>query len=523
MNVFEDLVVELKEQNLLEDTVMDALVTDAEELDFGATVLGEEVAFMRRPEADLNAEILKERLNMPALGSSVSQPQFHKHYSERAANLRMVEHVVSAIERQLRRAAVSGFDDLQLNKALQAFLQVSSDPDSDEFIEAEQNVRRSIGPWERALAIRDEGFSVGDLRRYCETCQPALSPQALFSLARFYYEMPKNTAVRAKFDFVITKLFSRPTSNGGRQMICSKQEAVGHLSSRFAHWSTSAGISVDDPKRFAFASRCTDFLTEVARIDRLDDLLKGDFFERIRKFKESAEDLIFSPEFAASVVECNIRIGNRFVELMQSENQRASFQQVLDEYVSDGRNSIEDASGRIFDMDEIMRPGRAAKAAPERKPRPEKKPVQNPPAERRQAESSFERAPEEKGSSFISLQVNKWLLGSAALLVIISVGLYLWAEQSAAETEPISARAANLSLDGFEHKQYLKSAKVSSETLYATTAPEFDALPKPKKEEILTKLFQTGREKGFNKVSLMNGTGKAVGFASAQRLELKEP
>jgi hypothetical protein len=82
--------------------------------------------------------------------------------------------------------------------------------------------------------------------------------------------------------------------------------------------------------------------------------------------------------------------------------------------------------------------------------------------------------------------------------------------------------AAPVSLDDPELTKYLRTPRASSETLYAVTLPTFDALSNDEKKALLDKLQKFAVTQKLTKVSLLNGQGKAIAYASGERSEVIE-
>src|SRR3982751_5717256 len=119
MNVFEDLVVELKEENLLEDTFIEGkslrptfarlepqlevpIVTNAGK-EFGA-----------KPPNSVSMPVGKPLLFAP----SQDAVRFHKRCTELVAVFQVVQHVLATVENQEQRPDGSNYDDLLINKTL---------------------------------------------------------------------------------------------------------------------------------------------------------------------------------------------------------------------------------------------------------------------------------------------------------------------------------------------------------------------------------------------------------------------
>jgi hypothetical protein len=97
--------------------------------------------------------------------------------------------------------------------------------------------------------------------------------------------------------------------------------------------------------------------------------------------------------------------------------------------------------------------------------------------------------------------------------------MYVWAEKFAVSV-PAQSDVQTLDLDSVAFREYLKIGRISSETLYGVTSPSWDGLQKEKQEEILGKMLQAGKDKGYRRVSLLNPQGKVVGYAGKDRIEV---
>ena len=70
---------------------------------------------------------------------------------------------------------------------------------------------------------------------------------------------------------------------------------------------------------------------------------------------------------------------------------------------------------------------------------------------------------------------------------------------------------------------YLKTARISGDTLYAVLQPKWEGMAKEKQQEVLQGIYKAGSDKGYINVTLLNSKGKIVGFASPARVELNTP
>jgi len=67
--------------------------------------------------------------------------------------------------------------------------------------------------------------------------------------------------------------------------------------------------------------------------------------------------------------------------------------------------------------------------------------------------------------------------------------------------------------------EYVQTARISNETYYGLMLPVWDTLPKERRQDVLKKIFEDGKEKGYKQVSLINKEGKQAGFASDGRVD----
>src|SRR4026209_521634 len=105
---------------------------------------------------------------------------------------------------------------------------------------------RETEAWSSALSGRDRKISVANLRRFCENSRPVLSSQALIALARYYRNSAFSEQTRAKFDFVMTRLFSREIEGAKRKVLFGRAEMIGHIKTLYANWASVALYSTDD-------------------------------------------------------------------------------------------------------------------------------------------------------------------------------------------------------------------------------------------------------------------------------------
>lgn len=521
MNVFEDLIGELKDENLLEETVMD--VHKAESLAENASLESFpvepanaqllETADDGEAAPDYDLQVINEPLENP--NASDAQEFYRKRAIDEVTGLQLVDHVLSGVERELMKIVPRSFDDLPVKKSLHSFLQ-ASDAGAPDHAKFEFQLMQETESWCSALAHRDDDISAADLRRFCENSKPALSSQALIALAKFYRNLPHSEVVRNKFDFVVTRLFSKEIANEKRYLVFGRDEMIAHFKTLYADWSSISLYSSneDNSDILVGALRFEDFMAEAENAESFDDLIRTEFFERIRQFKESANEIFYAPIITAAAVECNVRIGNRIVDLLRLERDTPNVEDLYEKYGVLHDQAVSDATSRTTEVIDLLRErleelegdieeaeGEYYQLTPERAPEVKKK---------------AEKRPRNTFAANM-FAVNKWLLAATVVVLLLSVGLYIWSERYAGDESNVTAAGVvNFDLENSTLKEHIKVARVSNEVFYGITTPSYDILTREKKEEFVQKVLAAGNGNGFNKVQLSDAKGKIVGTASAQ-------
>jgi hypothetical protein len=452
---------------------------------------------------------------------------YRKRAIEEVSFLQMVEHVFAGIEREQMKIVPKPFDDLEVKKVLHTFLQVSKETNTNGQAQAEFQLLQETENWYSALTHRDKRISINHLRRYCETTRPPLSAPALVALARFYRNSPYSEPVRGKFDFVITRLFSRDIENDRREMVFSREELIKHLKEFYAEWSSIPlyPTDSDDSEILLIALKFEDFITEAAIAGNFDELIKNDFFNRLRLFKKNINENFFSPLVVAADIESNIKIGNSYVELLEKEkSNKSTFE---DKYGFLHDQTISDATGKTYQLVELLSRTTGESKAVESKSvetlkevKKETKPEAKMIKEKSKSES-YSNHKEERQTQKNYFAVNKWLLTATIFTVFASLGLYFWANSN--DIEAKGANVISLNLDNSSLKENIQTARISGDIFYGVVLPSWDDLAQVKKEDILKKIVSIGAEKGFKKVQLLNNKGKTVGFAAGEKVEVSNP
>ncbi len=559
MNVFEDLLDELKEEHLLEQTVEpidapelleisvseDGKPLKAQVIKNDNSLTDEEIQeaerFLRQLEAENRNETSEENLleidsptqipldsiNPPPV---FNEPQnlnpkqnltefefFRKRAMEEVSALQMVDNIFSSVEREQMRIIPKPFDDLPVKKVLHSFLQVPNNVNLNEHAEAEFELRQGTESWYSALAERDEQISVENLRYCCETTRPPLSSPALLALAKFYRNAPFSESGRNKFDLLITRLFSRDIEHSKRELVFSHEELTGHLSELYAEWESLAFYPTDekDEEIVVAVLKFEDFISEANRADSFDDLIKSEFFNRVRAFKRTTGENFYAPQVAAMSIICNVKIGNSYVDLLEIEKEKTFEEAIEEKYGFIFDQSISEATNKSLQLTELLK---------QQKEKTKIFDLENIKRRQNGKQKTQNGKSKQKNAKTTAVQwlqgTNKGILAATVLTLILSFALYFWVEVLATPPK-VSADVQQINLENTEFKEFIESARISNETLFAIGAPVWETLPIEKKEEILGKLLVDGKTKNYKKVHLVNKKGLTIGSATQNKIELK--
>ena len=327
--------------------------------------------------SELNEEQLEEKkveeVSNGLVNAKPSEEPFVKEefYRRRALDqvigLEMVEHVISGVEREQMKLVSERYDEVDVKKALHEFLKVADDVKSPEHSSLEFKLLQESENWTVELSKRDCNISVGHLRRYSETTKPSLSSQALISLARFYRNAPFTEDVRAKFDLVVTSLFTEDIANEKRSLAFKPKELSKHIQELYADWSSVPlyATEEEDSQLLLSALKYEDFIQEVENAESFDALIKKDFFRRLKAFKEKTSENFFAPILVSAAIKCNVVVGNRYVELLE-EAQEAG-KNLGDKYGEVHDKSISDATSKTVNLINTLREKGAIKETVQKK------------------------------------------------------------------------------------------------------------------------------------------------------------
>ncbi|QYO67217.1 hypothetical protein [Leptolyngbya sp. 7M] len=501
MKVFEELIEELKDENLIESTIFEiepSVDTSSSENVDEVPLTAESENFV---ETDKDAG--------EADGHEISPSEaFRKQAMEEVSALQMVEHVFSGIEQKAGDASGGSFNDLRAKKALHVFLQVADEIGSEAFEEARKDLREQMEIWCTALAERDREIRIIDLRSFCENSRPVLSSQALIALARFYRNAPFSNDVREKFDFIITRLFSRESEDGTRRSLFGMSEMIGHLKTLYSRWESLSLFAAEDYADIVreHSIGLSHLASEAESYASLDSLVSSEIFSRLQDTRETLSEMFFVPEITAAAIDCNLRIGNKIIQLIWKEHSSGN-NAALESFEDHYDEAMSRAACKTLNFAAVFNstPENVAQIEPIR------------PTRRNVIE--FERAPVVNDESRSFLKVNKWLLAATILVCLISGGVYLWAEQyESSQTVGKTAAAFNFGGSGVE--KYIGNAKRTTETVYGITQPEWEMLDEKAQKQVLQDALNFAKGQGIKKIQLTNGKGRTVGFVSDGRIDV---
>lgn len=534
MNIFEDLIDELKKDNLLEATVIETSRTKDDPEMFDAEII-EAQTFLENfaKEQDSNALETPSKSNQgfslmeeavathnpptPKILAEIAQPPvneaefYRKRATDEVSCLQIVEHILSGVEREQMNVVPKPYDELEVKKSLHAFLQVSKDINSPEHAQAEFQLMQETESWYSALSHRDKHIPVAHLRRFCETTRPALSSPALVALARFYRNSPYSESVRNKFDFVVTRLFSNEIGDDKREVSIRRTELIENLTQFYAEWESISAYANEenDSKILITTLKFEDFMAEADGADNFDELVRNDFFNRLRGFKEGTLEQFFVPLVTATAIECNIKIGNRYIELLEKVISNNEAEKLENKYGFLHDQVISDAVSKTLQLVELLKLDGVKTQTIELNETTEVLDFET------TTKSEVKR--QEKPKTWYS--VNKWLLAATILAVLSSISIFIWSKYNAVP-EKVSLDVKVVNLDNSSLKEFIKEARINKETFYAVVLPNWNESNKEKKEDVMKKILAVGAEKGFKNVFLLDQQGKPVGTASEESVEI---
>jgi hypothetical protein len=244
---------------------------------------------------------------------------------EKMKALQAVERVLGSIERVMLNRLPEQFDLSLLVAAINTLNLAVREADEDKVREAVFAVSQELDTATQLLIARDAAIMPYHLRRFCEEETTTLDLNALAALTSFYRALPHSETNRGKYDFVVTRLFSNAEpgrSARHRHLRITREQLAKRLTEMCAAWGE---VISRDPANAANISQSIaqfdQFIAEVKRINKFEEMIGREFFQRIRTCKAQIGSLLYLPEVTAASVESNVIINSRFLTLLEIESE----------------------------------------------------------------------------------------------------------------------------------------------------------------------------------------------------------
>lgn len=486
MTVFEELVDELKVDNLIDEKLPERMPQISGEHDLSQLTNGDK---------DDDLVLRKHR----------AEDEF--------STVQFIAHIFDGIESGSPASGAAAMCAAKARKALTAVLQFSGPADDLNFFRIRNEFTKTLDAWQHELKLRDGRIGVSQLRMFCESSHPPLSAKSLIALAGLYRSAEFSDLVRDKFDFVITRLFSCEANSVKREMRFDRSETIERIQDLYRKWGirpperseSDNGLANDAVAKFA------SFGARIDASPTFTDLFRSDLPANIREFKKTLGSNIFEPEVLARVMDCNVKIGNRFVEIAAIEKQAY------------GPDAVRSKYGDAYDQvatETAVRTLRLSELLDSEDLKPEKiaiKPVV------KQVEPTVAKAKKKKqspGSNFWG--VNKWLLAVTVITVLAGAAVFFFAEVEGQKMQTGMATAKPTDLANSELGRYFSNGRTTESTFYLNVEPDWEGLTPEEKKRLLKSALERAKKLGMRSVQILGKEGQRVAFASDSREELTE-
>lgn len=462
-----------------------------------------------------NTEVIEPRVaSEPIIETNEALGASCKRALEEVSTLEMSQQILAMIERSLQKTGVKDYNTTGVKKYLHELFGLSSDTAPEEINGMEFIFWQEVQLWRSALSQRDSFISVSDLRHYCESSRPPLSEQALLALARFYRGLSATEKTTSKFDMIITRLFSRDEEEGTRRLSGSRNVIAETMDDLYREWlGISPQQTIEDDKIVGAVSKFNEFIAQAEEATTFEALIGDGFFGAVKEYKKELGQVFYAPPVAAAAIDCNVRVGNCFVELLEQYRREKKAEgrggepldPLLEQVISESTNKtvqiVYEAKKNYLRLNEQRERQRLLEI--ETLHLPEKEVAEKP--RRVNAPNPF--------------AINKWLMAGGLAAVLLSGLLYVWVEYGSASNTARSALKLNeKELPGGE---YLTAARVNNNTFFGVVVTtKWNTLTEDNKKKVLEQLITAGKDKGYSQVSLLNNDGRVVGYAGAKGTKL---
>ena len=79
-----------------------------------------------------------------------------------------------------------------------------------------------------------------------------------------------------------------------------------------------------------------------------------DFFNKVRDFKQDVSELFYVPEVTTAAIICNIKIGNRYVELIDRAKQASDINTIEEKYGYTYDQIVSATAGKTLILVELL-------------------------------------------------------------------------------------------------------------------------------------------------------------------------
>jgi hypothetical protein len=480
MTVFEELVDELKVDNLIDERAPERRIP-SQRIDDEVKALDPE-GFTRR---QLRAE-------------------------EDFSTIQLIEHLFDGVEGDPSKSDAAVLAASEARRALGRIRQLSHAEDLEFFRELSE-LSNALKEWRSELELRDTRIEASRLRAFCENSHPPLSAKSLIALAGLYNGESFSDNTRDKFDFVMTRLFTFEQSTVKREMRFGRGETIEQIQKLYDKWGFDhEGPSKDDPPVYEVVEKFAAFGRRIDAAPTFADLLRSDIPSGIREFKKSLDSLIFEPEILASLLECNVKIGNRFVEIAASEKESYGPEAVRSKYGDAYDQIATDVAARTLRLAELLE---SEDLVPEK---------ESGPIEIKADEVSVTPSKQQRSRRGILRGVNKVLLAATILTVIAGIAAFFLIDTSNTARRSDTPAAKQIDISGTPFGRYFTDPKMTESTLYVISTLDWEGLTPEEKKKILKLALDDTKKRGRASVRVQSSEGKRIAYASDTRIELTE-
>ncbi len=239
--------------------------------------------------------------------------------SDEAMSLKIAERFFTEVENSLLREPSGTFDVSEVKECLRGLK--SRGNENADAASANVKLEREFDKWREHLEARDLDLEAFEILRFCDSFRESLDATVFLALARFYKSLTLSTANQCKFDLMITRAFEGERVGQSRFARFDRDNLERLLDEAYDSWPESASARKAEPEQlYTATARIDKFIIEAKEIEKFDDLVGSNIFERIREFKRSLGSVYFAPPVVAAAIECNFVVGNTFSYLLGRMN-----------------------------------------------------------------------------------------------------------------------------------------------------------------------------------------------------------